>query len=60
MTDLEDVARRYRWFAWQLAQGEEAKAAGLLEEAYRDGTDTDVRLDLRGTAQHQVRRRGGR
>ncbi|TGO06695.1 Teichoic acid export ATP-binding protein TagH [Serinibacter arcticus] len=58
--EAEDVARRYRWFAWQLAQGEEAKAAGLLEEAYRDGTDTDVRLDLRGTAQHQVRRRGGR
>lgn len=35
--DAVEVARRYRWFAHNLAQGEEEKAAGLLREALLEG-----------------------
>ncbi|MDN5654900.1 MAG: ABC transporter ATP-binding protein, partial [Kocuria sp.] len=35
--DAVDVARKYRWFAHNLAQGEEGKAAGLLREAKLEG-----------------------
>jgi teichoic acid transport system ATP-binding protein len=37
-----DVAQKYRWWSWNLAKGETAKAAGLLEDAFRSGHDTDV------------------
>lgn len=33
----EEVARKYRWFAHVLAQGDEEKAAGLLADAEREG-----------------------
>lgn len=35
--DAVDVARKYRWFAHNLAQGEEEKAAGLLRDAILEG-----------------------
>lgn len=35
--DAVEVARKYRWFAHNLAQGEEAKAAGLLRDAALEG-----------------------
>ncbi|MGP5090695.1 ABC transporter ATP-binding protein [Brachybacterium tyrofermentans] len=35
--DAVDVARKYRWFAHNLAQGDEEKAAGLLREAILEG-----------------------
>ena len=40
----EDIARRYRWWAWNLAKGETAKADGLLNDARIDGMDTTVHL----------------
>jgi teichoic acid transport system ATP-binding protein len=40
----EDVARRYRWWAWNLAKGETETAARLLREAYEKGLDTAVHL----------------
>lgn len=40
----EAVARAYRWWAWNLAQGEDDKAASLLEDAFRAGRDTRVVL----------------
>lgn len=42
--EAEDVARRYRWYAWNLAKGEFEKAAGLLEDAFLEGSDTKVHL----------------
>lgn len=42
--DAYGVAQRYRWWAWNLARGEEEKAAGLLAEAFREGYDTAVRV----------------
>lgn len=39
-----DVAQAYRWWAWNLAKGETDKAASLLEDAFREGTDTRVVL----------------
>jgi teichoic acid transport system ATP-binding protein len=47
----EEVARRYRWWSWNLAQGEREKADGLLREAFRLGEDT--RLELVGGARNQ-------
>ncbi|WP_227423296.1 ABC transporter ATP-binding protein [Pengzhenrongella sicca] len=38
-----DVAQKYRWWAWSLAHGETDKAAGLLEDAFRSGFDTEIR-----------------
>lgn len=35
--DAVEVARKYRWFAHNLAQGEEEKAAGLLRDAVLEG-----------------------
>ncbi|EWS81413.1 sugar ABC transporter ATPase [Brachybacterium phenoliresistens] len=35
--DAVEVARKYRWFAHNLAMGEEAKAAGLLRDAILEG-----------------------
>lgn len=40
----QEVARRYRWYAWNLAKGEKEKAAGLLEQAFLDGRDLAVHL----------------
>lgn len=33
----EEVARRYRWFAHVLAEGDQEKARGLVDEAYDEG-----------------------
>lgn len=35
--DAAEVARKYRWFAHNLAQGDEEKAAGLLRDAVLEG-----------------------
>lgn len=35
--DAVEVARKYRWFAHNLAQGDEEKAAGLLRDAMEEG-----------------------
>lgn len=35
--DAVEVARKYRWFAHNLAQGDEAKAEGLLRDAIAQG-----------------------
>lgn len=35
--DAVEVARKYRWFAHNLAQGNEEKAAGLLRDAISEG-----------------------
>ncbi|ASK65536.1 polysaccharide ABC transporter ATP-binding protein [Brachybacterium avium] len=37
--DAVEVARKYRWFAHNLAQGEEEKAAGLLRDAIEEGAE---------------------
>lgn len=37
--DAVEVARKYRWFAHNLAQGDEEKAAGLLREAFAEGEE---------------------
>src|SRR5690625_1986526 len=37
--DAVEVARKYRWFAHNLAQGEEDKAAGLLRDAMQEGEE---------------------
>lgn len=39
-----DVARRYRWWSWNLAKGEKATADGLLQDAFSSGKDTQVSL----------------
>jgi teichoic acid transport system ATP-binding protein len=39
-----DVARRYRWWAWNLAQGQTEVAARLMREAVSAGADTRVVL----------------
>ncbi|KGM13826.1 sugar ABC transporter ATPase [Cellulomonas bogoriensis 69B4 = DSM 16987] len=40
----EDVARRYRLYAWKLAKGQPEAAADLLAEAFGEGFDTTVHL----------------
>lgn len=50
-----DVAQKYRWYAWNLAKGEEKKAAGLLEDAFREGYDTTI-LTIEGGARNRVPR----
>ena len=37
--DAVEVARKYRWFAHNLAQGDEEKAAGLLRDAMEEGLE---------------------
>src|SRR5699024_9791745 len=37
--DAVEVARKYRWFAHNLAQGDEDKAAGLLQDAMDEGAE---------------------
>lgn len=41
--DAREVARKYRWFAHNLAQGDEAKAAQLLADAKAQGASSYVR-----------------
>lgn len=38
--DAVEVARKYRWFAHNLAQGKEGKATGLLRDAILEGEQT--------------------
>ena len=42
--EAEEVARRYRWFAWNLAKGETDTAKGLLKEAILDGTQSPLAI----------------
>lgn len=42
--EAEEVARRYRLYAWRVAKGEPDKAAAMLEEAFLEGYDTEVHL----------------
>ncbi|MFC7465637.1 ABC transporter ATP-binding protein [Brachybacterium sp. GCM10030252] len=37
--DAVEVARKYRWFAHNLAQGQDEKAAGLLRDAVQEGEE---------------------
>lgn len=46
--DAVDVARKYRWFAHNLAQGNEEKAAGLLRDAAAEGEERRAAADLLG------------
>lgn len=54
-----DVAQKYRWWAWNLAKGDVAKAASLLESAFTSGYDTTVQvwdLQTRETTPRHSRR----
>lgn len=42
--DATETARRYRWWAWNVAKGEGEKAHGLLKEAIEDGRETRLHL----------------
>lgn len=42
--DATETARRYRWWAWNVAKGEDDKAHGLLKEAIEDGRETRLHL----------------
>ena len=44
--DAVEVARRYRWFAHNLAQGDEAKAASLLRDAMDEGQEQRRQAEL--------------
>lgn len=44
--DAVEVARKYRWFAHNLAQGNEDKATGLLRDAILEGEQTRANLTL--------------
>lgn len=46
--DAVEVARKYRWFAHNLAQGDEKKAMGLLRDAVLEGEAgrREARLDI--------------
>ncbi|MFI8776180.1 ABC transporter ATP-binding protein [Brachybacterium paraconglomeratum] len=61
--DAVEVARKYRWFAHNLAQGNEDKAAGLLRDAIAEGEDQRQSMALLTSsassstlARHQPRR----
>lgn len=45
--DAVEVARKYRWFAHNLAQGDEEKAAGLLQDAMDEGAEQRRSTSLR-------------
>ena len=55
--DAVEVARRYRWFAHNLAQGNDEKAAGLLRDAMDEGLEQRREADLMTSA--AKRRDGG-
>lgn len=44
--DAVDIARKYRWFAHNLAQGNESKAAGLLRDAVLEGESQRREADI--------------
>lgn len=39
-----EIARRYRWWAWQISKGNHGKARGLLKEAQMETKLTDVAI----------------
>ena len=45
--DAVEVARKYRWFAHNLAQGDEEKAAALLQDAMDEGAEQRRSTSLR-------------
>lgn len=56
----EETARRYRLWAWSIAQGDLDKASGLFREAIEDGRDDGVTFatrDSRGNPPRHVRRK---
>ena len=59
--DAVEVARKYRWFAHNLAQGNEEKAAGLLRDAMDEGleqrreAELQLPLDPRGSRNRRDR-----
>jgi len=40
----EETARKYRWWAWNVAKGETATAEKLLKDAFAEGRNVEVRL----------------
>lgn len=57
----EETARRYRLWAWSLAQGDPDKASGLFREAVEDGRDDRIAFvsrDARRTPPRHARRPG--
>lgn len=44
--DAVEVARRYRWFAHNLAQGNDEKASGLLRDAIDEGREQRRKTEL--------------
>lgn len=61
--DAVEVAQKYRWFAHNLAQGEETKAAGLLRDAMQEGEEHRRAAELKVVAPRKStdgRARGGR
>lgn len=61
----EEVAERYRWWAWNVAGGKEDVAEGLLAKAIADGNGQDVHVieeapHLVEEPRHATRRRGRR
>lgn len=44
--DAVEVARKYRWFAHNLAQGNDEKAAGLLRDAMEEGEEQRREAEL--------------
>lgn len=58
--DAEDVAEKYRWWSWNVAQGEHETAQSLLEKAVEEGQMQEVRvvndLALKDTDPRHARR----
>lgn len=54
--DAVEVARLYRWFAHNLAQGNEEKAAGLLRDAVLEG-ESSRRMNRLGLDENHERKR---
>lgn len=58
----EETARRYRLWAWSIAQGDLDKASGLFREAIEDGRDDPVAFttrDSQKTPPRHARRQSG-
>lgn len=51
----EETARRYRWWAWNVAQGEMDKADKLMNDALSDSNASQVRLLHAGATLHRPR-----
>lgn len=54
--DAVEVARRYRWFAHNLAQGDEEKAKSLLRDAMDEGLEQRRQVELLPVAAANSRR----